>query len=114
MFAKLSTALLALPLLAVATPWGSPTTTSPVTTTVTVTATATPTSVSQCTTGSVQCCNSVESASDPAASLLLGLLGVVVQGVDVLVGITCTPIDVIGVGSDSWYEINTARIPFSY
>ena len=31
--------------------------------------------------------------------MLLGLLGIVVQGVDVLVGINCSPITVIGVGS---------------
>ncbi|EEB97008.1 hypothetical protein MPER_03760, partial [Moniliophthora perniciosa FA553] len=37
----------------------------------------------QCNTGPVQCCNSVQSSSNPATSLLLGLLGVVVQGVNV-------------------------------
>ncbi|EJC98287.1 hydrophobin-315, partial [Fomitiporia mediterranea MF3/22] len=56
---------------------------------------------SQCNTGPIQCCNSVTSPDDPAASTLLGLLGVVVQGVDVLVGITCSPISVIGVGGNS-------------
>ena len=56
-----------------------------------------------CSTGPVQCCNSVQKASDPATSALLGLLGVVVQDVDVLVGVTCSPITVIGVaGSSSW------------
>ncbi|TFK87822.1 fungal hydrophobin, partial [Polyporus arcularius HHB13444] len=51
-----------------------------------------------CSTGPIQCCDSVQSASDPVTSLLLGLLGIVVQGVDVLVGVTCSPISVIGVG----------------
>ena len=32
-------------------------------------------------------------------SKLLGLLGVVVQGVDALVGLSCTPISIIGVDS---------------
>ncbi|KAK7449221.1 hypothetical protein VKT23_013366 [Stygiomarasmius scandens] len=56
---------------------------------------------SQCTTGPVQCCNSVESADGATASKLLGLLGVVLQDVNVLVGITCSPISVIGVGGNS-------------
>ncbi|THH11957.1 hypothetical protein EW146_g7871 [Bondarzewia mesenterica] len=54
---------------------------------------------SQCNTGDLQCCNTVESASAPSAATLLGLLGIVLQGVDVLVGLTCTPITVIGLGS---------------
>ncbi|RDX51667.1 fungal hydrophobin [Lentinus brumalis] len=54
-----------------------------------------------CSTGSIQCCDSVSKASDPTTSVLLGLLGVVVQGVDVLVGLTCSPISVVGVGSSS-------------
>ncbi|KAL5514050.1 hypothetical protein ACEPAG_2811 [Sanghuangporus baumii] len=53
----------------------------------------------QCNTGALQCCDSVQQADSPAASQLLGLLGVVVQGVDALVGITCSPISVIGIGS---------------
>ncbi|KAH9849343.1 fungal hydrophobin-domain-containing protein [Lenzites betulinus] len=102
MFARLPTlaTVASLALLAAATPakrWGSP---PPTTTTVTVTAPASsPTGGSTCSTGDIQCCNSVQSASDPATSLLLGLLGIVVQGVDVLVGLTCSPITVIGVGS---------------
>jgi hypothetical protein len=59
-------------------------------------------STNQCTSGTQQCCNTVTKASDPAASLLLGLLGIVVQDVNVLVGLTCSPITVIGVGSGSW------------
>ncbi|EJC98269.1 fungal hydrophobin [Fomitiporia mediterranea MF3/22] len=94
-FAKY-TSLFALPLLAVATPWANPTKT--------VTVTAVPTTTqpaSQCYTGHIQCCNSVQSASDPAVTTLLGLLGIVLSDLDVLVGLTCTPISVIGAGGNS-------------
>ena len=37
--------------------------------------------------------------SDPAISKALSLIGVNVQDIDVLVGLTCSPITVIGVGS---------------
>ncbi|KAF7792898.1 hypothetical protein EIP86_004000 [Pleurotus ostreatoroseus] len=94
-----------LAVLAVATPWGPPpppTTTATTTTTVTVTAPAsTPTTSGQCNTGPIQCCNEVKSASDPAASALLGLLGIVLSDLDVLVGLTCSPITIIGAGSGS-------------
>ncbi|KIJ47879.1 hypothetical protein M422DRAFT_108366, partial [Sphaerobolus stellatus SS14] len=52
-------------------------------------------------TGKAQCCNSTESSSGPNAAGLLGLLGIVVQGVDVLVGLGCTPISVLGVGQSA-------------
>ncbi|KAL5527865.1 hypothetical protein ACEPAG_6666 [Sanghuangporus baumii] len=99
-------ALLALPILAAATPkpggGGSPTTKPAHTSTVTVTATSTATqAASQCDTGDLQCCNSVQSAGSPAAAGLLGLLGIVIQGLDIPVGLTCDPISVIGLGSAS-------------
>ena len=83
MFSKLS-ALATFAILAVATaaPNSSPTT---------------------CSTGPIQCCDTVEKASDPAAAAILASLGVVVQDVDALVGLTCSPVTVIGVGTgDSW------------
>ena len=49
-----------------------------------------------CSTGPVQCCNTVEKASDPTAAGMLGSIGVVVQDVDVLVGLSCDPVTVIG------------------
>ncbi|OJT07051.1 Fruiting body protein SC3 [Trametes pubescens] len=115
MFARLSITLTiaSVALLAVATPngkrWDTTTTSKAHTTpapqptkTVTVTAPAsTPTSASQCSTGSVQCCNSVQSSSSPAASALLGLLGIVLEGIVADVGLGCSPISVIGVGGSS-------------
>ncbi|KAJ3731549.1 hydrophobin [Lentinula guzmanii] len=53
-----------------------------------------------CTTGPVQCCNTVTTADDPVAALLLGLLGIVIPA-DILVGLTCSPISVIGASSSS-------------
>ncbi|KAL5523252.1 SC3_2 [Sanghuangporus sanghuang] len=100
MFFTKYASVLALPLLAVATPWVTPTTKATSTTTVTVTATATATEpASQCNTGPIQCCDSVQSADSFTISTLLGLLGIVLEDLDVLVGLTCDPISVVGVGS---------------
>ncbi|KAJ3490886.1 hypothetical protein NLJ89_g11395 [Agrocybe chaxingu] len=64
-------------------------------------AAATPIAPSQCNTGPIQCCNTTGTTKDTPIAALLGLLGVVVQGVDVLIGVTCTPISVIGIGGNS-------------
>ncbi|THV08311.1 fungal hydrophobin [Dendrothele bispora CBS 962.96] len=56
---------------------------------------------SQCNTAPVQCCNSVQPAGSKAASSLLATVGVVIQDLTVPIGITCSPISVIGVGGDS-------------
>ncbi|KAJ3574780.1 hypothetical protein NP233_g1523 [Leucocoprinus birnbaumii] len=56
---------------------------------------------SSCSTGPIQCCNSVQSAGSSAASVLLAAVGAVVQDVNVPIGITCSPINVIGVGGNS-------------
>ncbi|THH04285.1 hypothetical protein EW145_g5635 [Phellinidium pouzarii] len=62
-----------------------------------VLAVATPApAASQCDTGSAQCCQSVQSSSTSAVAALLQSIGVVVQGVDVPIGITCSPITVVG------------------
>ncbi|KIK55495.1 hypothetical protein GYMLUDRAFT_47698 [Collybiopsis luxurians FD-317 M1] len=49
-----------------------------------------------CSTGPVQCCQTVGTESNPVISLILGLLGIVIQDVDTLIGATCSPITVIG------------------
>ncbi|KAH9919992.1 fungal hydrophobin [Epithele typhae] len=54
-----------------------------------------------CSTGPVQCCNSVESASSPSVAGILSVLGVVVQDVTAMVGLQCSPLSVVGVGSGS-------------
>jgi len=65
-------------------------------------AVATPTpQTSQCNVGSLQCCESVQASSSSLVSLLLGLLGVVVGDITGQVGLTCSPITVIGAGGTS-------------
>ncbi|KAH9940201.1 hydrophobin [Epithele typhae] len=62
-------------------------------------AAVTPAFAQTCSTGILQCCELVEKASDPAAAAVLKSIGVVVQDVDTLIGLTCSPITVIGVGT---------------
>ncbi|KIK53774.1 hypothetical protein GYMLUDRAFT_250100 [Collybiopsis luxurians FD-317 M1] len=53
---------------------------------------------STCSTGPVQCCDTLATAQDPAAAAALGLVGVVLQDVNIPVGLNCDPITVIGAG----------------
>ncbi|KAF9484043.1 fungal hydrophobin [Pholiota conissans] len=54
-----------------------------------------------CNTGPVQCCNTVTKAGTQAASYLLGLLGLGGIANDVLVGMQCSPLSAVGLGSNS-------------
>ncbi|KAH7917086.1 fungal hydrophobin, partial [Leucogyrophana mollusca] len=54
---------------------------------------------SQCNTGPVQCCDSTTSAITPSLTTLLTSLGISASSVAVPIGLTCTPISVVGVGS---------------
>ncbi|KAF5329810.1 hypothetical protein D9619_009336 [Psilocybe cf. subviscida] len=67
-------------------------------------AAATPTGTdpsNQCNTGSLECCNSVQSANSPSIAGLLGLLGIVAGTLTGQVGVTCSPITAIGLGGSS-------------
>ncbi|KAF5351510.1 hypothetical protein D9758_007193 [Tetrapyrgos nigripes] len=64
-------------------------------------AAATSAPASQCNTGNLQCCNSVQDANSDVVSALLGLLGIDIGSVTAQVGVTCSPISVIGVGGNS-------------
>ncbi|KAF8959640.1 fungal hydrophobin-domain-containing protein [Flammula alnicola] len=55
----------------------------------------------QCNTGSIQCCDSTQSATSSVVSTLLGLLGIPIGSVTGLVGVTCSPITVIGASGTS-------------
>lgn len=57
----------------------------------------------QCNTGEIHCCNSVQSSSSPAGLAALASVGAAV-GINVPVGLTCSPLSVVGLGSgSSWY-----------
>ncbi|KAI0263751.1 fungal hydrophobin [Gloeopeniophorella convolvens] len=53
---------------------------------------------SQCNTAPVQCCDTSTTSSNPTAASILQSIGVVL-GADIPVGLTCTPITVVGAGS---------------
>ncbi|PBK61811.1 fungal hydrophobin [Armillaria solidipes] len=81
MFSRVSTfTLLALPILA------------------TATAVLPRTDGAACATGTTQCCDSVQSPTSSIVQLLVGLLGIPIGSVTADVGLTCSPITVLGVG----------------
>lgn len=57
---------------------------------------------SSCSTGTINCCNSSTTADDKSIAGLLGLLNIVIGDITALVGISCSPITVIGAGGASW------------
>ncbi|KAF8886005.1 fungal hydrophobin-domain-containing protein [Infundibulicybe gibba] len=54
-----------------------------------------------CNTGPIQCCNQVQSASTTALASLAGLLGISLGSITGLVGLSCSPISVAGIGGNS-------------
>ncbi|KAH7907640.1 fungal hydrophobin [Hygrophoropsis aurantiaca] len=56
-------------------------------------------STTQCNTGSAKCCNSTQTVQQAQKSGLLASLGLNVGDVTGLIGVDCTPISVVGVGS---------------
>ncbi|KAI0031990.1 hydrophobin, partial [Vararia minispora EC-137] len=59
-----------------------------------------------CNTGPVQCCNQVQPASSVnfsriLPSSLLSLLPINLQGLNIPIGLDCTPINVLGIGGNS-------------
>ncbi|KAG7442149.1 fungal hydrophobin [Guyanagaster necrorhizus] len=59
----------------------------------------------QCNTGSMQCCNQAGPANKlPLDSTVAGILSIILPSLSVPVGISCTPISVIGAGGNSCTE----------
>ncbi|KAI0340964.1 fungal hydrophobin [Trametopsis cervina] len=53
----------------------------------------------QCDAAPVQCCNTVQSAGSPDAKNALDILSIVVKDLGIPIGLGCTPLNVLGVGS---------------
>ncbi|RPD65514.1 hydrophobin-domain-containing protein [Lentinus tigrinus ALCF2SS1-7] len=102
------TSMVSLSVLAAAMPGGSP---PPPTTTISVKPGPTSMPKSKCSVGNLQCCNETQKATNPATSVLLALIGVVVQGVDALVGLDCNPISVVNVGGSNQCNAQTVCCP---
>ena len=66
------------------------------------TTTPVPTPTHKCNTGPIQCCQKVTSAKDPSAGIIIRLLGIVIRDLNVVVGLTCSPLSAIGLGGNSW------------
>ncbi|KAF5354823.1 hypothetical protein D9756_005704 [Leucocoprinus leucothites] len=64
-------------------------------------ATAIPRDGGSCNTGPIQCCNQVQAASSQNVNLLQGLLGIVLGPIEGLIGLNCSPLNVLGVGGNS-------------
>ncbi|KAI0033489.1 fungal hydrophobin [Vararia minispora EC-137] len=62
---------------------------------------AIPTAHSACNSGPAQCCNQVQPASSKSAGDALGLLSIVIQDLSIPVGVSCSPVNVLGAGGPS-------------
>ncbi|KAF5384459.1 hypothetical protein D9757_014001 [Collybiopsis confluens] len=65
-------------------------------------AAASPTPRDTCSTGPIQCCNTVMSENNPVIGLLSGLLGIVLPNLGLNVGLQCSPISLLGLGGGAW------------
>ncbi|KAF9442647.1 fungal hydrophobin [Macrolepiota fuliginosa MF-IS2] len=54
-----------------------------------------------CNVGKMQCCNKTVNHTSESNTQLLGTIGVAVSGVTGLIGLGCSPIDVLAVGGNS-------------
>ncbi|KAK0225461.1 hydrophobin-251 [Armillaria fumosa] len=55
----------------------------------------------KCNTGSAQCCKSVQDPESSAVQNALGVLGIPIGEITANVGLACTPITVLGLGTTS-------------
>ncbi len=56
----------------------------------------------QCSTGPIQCCNSVQSSKAPGIANILELVGINAGSVTGQVGLTCSPVGVASISGNSW------------
>ncbi|KAG6834162.1 hypothetical protein H0H93_011485 [Arthromyces matolae] len=55
----------------------------------------------QCTTGPIQCCDSVQHSDQDAVTAIAKALGIVLPNVAIPVGVTCSPISLLGIGGNT-------------
>ncbi|KAJ7573079.1 hydrophobin 2 [Mycena floridula] len=72
-------------------------------------AVATPTS---CNTADIECCSSLEEASSPIGVAILKLFGIDPSSVTGLIGVSCSPITVVGAGNDNSHSIQNSAARF--
>ncbi|TFK70620.1 fungal hydrophobin [Pluteus cervinus] len=60
-----------------------------------------PRQTGNCNTGSISCCNSVQSSDSTAVTSLAGLLGIVLPEITGLIGLSCSPLSILGAGGNS-------------
>jgi hypothetical protein len=68
-----------------------------------------PPTVSQCN-GELVCCDQKSTTNDPSAVEQLGAIGVLLQGLDVPVGLECNPISLIAIANGATWSV--AFLPF--
>ena len=56
-----------------------------------------------CNNGDILCCNQFTTAGSPNTASLLQQLGIVVLDPNTGVGLNCSPLNIVGVGGNSWY-----------
>ena len=65
-----------------------------------------------CGTGPVQCCQQVVSAKSAAATNIIDAIGIVIEDINALVGLTCSPITGVGIGTgNAWCVVRLVGVP---
>ncbi|KAF8963576.1 fungal hydrophobin-domain-containing protein [Flammula alnicola] len=54
-----------------------------------------------CDTGSIQCCTMTQSSTPTTLGTLSGLLGIILPTIEGLIGLGCSPLNILGLGGNS-------------
>ncbi|KDR75554.1 hypothetical protein GALMADRAFT_121639 [Galerina marginata CBS 339.88] len=54
-----------------------------------------------CNTGDTLCCNQVQQSNSTSITELAGLLGIALPSLGALVGLSCSPLSILGIGGNS-------------